>query len=115
MIRHDGSLGGLSQVSESLVKYIDEVTDLVQPSQAVRVHGALRPRGLTAADVRKVERGAGVRGGLMAIVHSNDPHFGYRFASLGIVLFALYMFSNSAVPYGKDTGTILNFCEYTMF
>ena len=59
-----GSVAGLSSVADAIVRHVDKVVERAQnPADIGR-----RQRALSVTVERKVERGVGIRGGLMAVV-----------------------------------------------
>ena len=112
VLTHNDSLGEQTQLAERLIKYIDHATELAQPSAAARAQGTTtRPRGLTVAEARRAERGAGVRGGLMALFHAHDPFFTFRLTTSLIMITALWQFVIDATPFGSNESSVDNFCE----
>ena len=78
-----GCAAGLSLAADRIVKCVDTY---IEQALLAGVDTHLRRRGMSVAEERKVERGVGVRGGLMAIVRHKDPYFIFRcFTALYIV------------------------------
>ena len=68
-------MAGLSSVADAIVRHVDKVVERAQnPADIGR-----RQRALSVTVERKVERGVGIRGGLMAVVRHKDPHLSFRF------------------------------------
>ena len=71
-----GSAAGLSLVADTIIKRADRCIATMQgPTDSTRAQ-----RKLSVIEERKVERGVGVRGGLMAVIRHKDPHFSFRLA-----------------------------------
>ena len=69
------SIAGLSSVADAIVRHVDKVVERAQSP----VHVGRLQRQMSVAVERKVERGVGIRGGLMAVVRHKDPYFSFRF------------------------------------
>ena len=68
----------MSSASDAIVKYVDQVVERAQtPAEVGRPQ-----RKLSVAVERNVERGVGIRGGLMAMVRHKDPHFSFRLVTV---------------------------------
>ena len=69
-----GSVAGLSSAADAIIRHVDKTAEEAQsPADVGR-----RQRTLSVAEERNVERGVGIRGGLMAMVRHKDPHFSFR-------------------------------------
>ena len=77
-----GSAAGLSRAADTIIRHTDRCIAKMQG--ALNDHGTRRK--LSVVEERKVERGVGVRGGLMAVIRHKDPYFTFRLAvALGTI------------------------------